>query len=98
MRVYLNVSRGLVRVSDVLEVLVPVLPIEAATLMDPDSGDRPAVHAALEALLPADTPVARLHRFDFYAATRTERLVLVIATGDERPYANVLLTVGGIPA
>ena len=32
----------------------------------------------------------------FYEATRADTLGLVIATGDVRPYANVLLTIGVI--
>jgi L-fucose mutarotase/ribose pyranase (RbsD/FucU family) len=36
-------------------------------------------------------------RHEFYLATRTDDLALVIVTGDERWYANVLLTIGSVP-
>jgi L-fucose mutarotase len=39
-------------------------------------------------------PAQRLDRFAFYAAARSEDVALVIATGERRVYANVLLTLG----
>ena len=33
-------------------------------------------------------------RFEFYDECRTEDLAIVIATGEQRIYANLLLTVG----
>jgi L-fucose mutarotase len=98
-RVFLNLSPGRLTVSEVLEAVLTVLPVERAALMDPADGSAPPkAHAAIEALLPADTPVDHIPRFDFYAATNSDHLALVIATGDLRPYANVLLTVGVITA
>jgi L-fucose mutarotase len=78
----------------VLEVLLPLIPVEAAALTDPETGPRPAAHDALEAMLPPGIRLDHLPRFEFYAATRTDSLALVIATGDQRTFANVLLTIG----
>ncbi len=98
-RVFLNLAIGKVTVSDVLEVLLPVLPVERMALMDPQEGGfRPAVHAVHEAAIPAGTEVVHLPRFAFYEATTSPSLALVVATGDPRPYANVLLTVGVVRA
>jgi L-fucose mutarotase len=98
-RVFLNLTPGRLTVAEVLEAVLTVLPIEAAALMDPADGSLPPrAHQALTALLPGDTQVEHIPRFDFYAATASDRLALVIATGDLRPYANVLLTIGVIPA
>jgi len=36
-------------------------------------------------------------RFEFYEAARSPNLALVIATGEQRVYANILLTIGVIP-
>lgn len=92
--VFLNLAPGRLTVSEVMEVILPALPVERAALMDPEDGSGcPAAHAALEALL-GTVPIDHVPRFDFYAATRSDRLALVIATGDLLPYANVLLTVG----
>ncbi len=38
-----------------------------------------------------------LDRFGFYATCREPDLAVCIATGDDRLYANLLLTVGVIP-
>jgi L-fucose mutarotase len=95
-RVYLNLSPGRLTVSEVLDALMHAIPIERAALMDPhdDADGRPLAHAELARLLPDGTPVDHLRRRDFYAATATTALALVVATADMRPYANVLLTIG----
>jgi L-fucose mutarotase len=94
--VFLNLAPGLVTVTDVLGVVVPALPIEAALLMD-SSEATPEAHGAIRACLPADVPTDAVARQDFYSATRLPTLGLVVATGDSRPFANVLLTVGVVP-
>ena len=38
-----------------------------------------------------------LGRFPFYAAARGSDVALVIATGEQRVYANLLLTIGVVP-
>ena len=42
-------------------------------------------------------PLQPLDRFDFYATCREPDLAVCVATGDDRLYANILLTVGCIP-
>jgi len=96
-RVYLNLRPGMVTVTDVLETIVDVVAIERATLMAPDEGGTPQVQADIARLLGAGTNVGSVARHQFYAATRTDDLALVIVTGDDRWYANVLLTIGALP-
>lgn len=96
-RVYLNLRPGMVTVTDVLETLVKVVPIERAALMAPDGGGAPPVRAEVVRLLDVGTVVELIARPAFYAATRTDDLALVIVTGDDRWYANVLLTIGALP-
>jgi L-fucose mutarotase len=96
-RVYLNLRPGLVTVTDVLDTLAKVVPIERVALMAPDGGGAPPVQADVEQILGADTAVDLVARHQFYAATRTDDLALVIVTGDDRWYANVLLTIGALP-
>jgi predicted ATPase len=59
-----------------------------------DARRRHAEHYA--ALLPAGTPVEVVERFAFYELGRRPDVTLVIATGDQRLYANLLLTIGYI--
>ncbi len=92
-RVYLNLAPGLVTVTDVLDVLVDAIPIEAAHVMVPDSGEEPAIFAEFRTLLP-DTPLQALRRVQFYDTARGPDLALAISTGEQRIYANLLLTIG----
>ncbi len=93
-RVYLNVSPGLVTVTDMLRLLVSAIPIEAAEVMLPTSGDEPPIFAEFRSLLSKDITLQPLGRFEFYDAARHRDLALVITTGDQRLYANVLVTIG----
>jgi L-fucose mutarotase len=84
-RVYLNLSPGRVTVTEVLEAVAATVPLEAAAVMRPH-----------DALLPPGTPVEVVERFAFYELARGRDVTLVIATGDQRLYANLLLTIGYI--
>lgn len=95
-RVYLNLAPGILTVTDVLGVLADAIPIEAAHVMVPDSGPEPAIFAEFRALLP-HLALQPLGRFAFYDAARSSDTALVIATGERRVYANILLTIGVVP-
>ena len=92
-RVYLNLTPGLVTVTDVLKVLVEAIPIEAAEVMQPASGPEPSIFAEFRDLLPG-LALKPLGRFEFYDVAREPDVTLVVATGEQRIYANLLLTVG----
>jgi L-fucose mutarotase len=94
--IHLNLRPGLVTVDQVLEPLLAAVPVEAAHVMHPDEGGEPAVFATYRALLGPDVPLQPLGRLDFYATCREPDLAVCVATGDDRLYANVLLTVGYI--
>ena len=93
-RVFLNLSPGRVTVTEVLEAVAPTVPLEAAAVMRPHDADAPAILAEYRALLPAGTPVDVVERFAFYELARGRDVTLAIATGDQRLYANLLLTIG----
>ena len=94
--VYLNLAPGLVTVSDVLAVLVEAVPVEAAHVMQPYDSSEPPIWNEFSALLPG-TPLERLQRFEFYAAASEPAVALAIATGEQRVWANILLTIGVVP-
>jgi L-fucose mutarotase len=94
-RVYLNLAPDLLRVTDVLGVLVTAIAVEAAHVMVPEAGPEPAIFADFRALLPG-LELVRLARRDFYAEARGPDLALLIATGERRLYANILLTLGAV--
>lgn len=92
-RVYLNVAPGLLTVTQVLEVLVTAIPVEAAHVMVPPDGTEPAIFSEFRHLLP-NIDLQKLGRFEFYDHARLPNIGLVIATGEQRIYANILLTIG----
>ncbi len=92
-RVYLNLMPGLVTVTQVLEALITAIPIETAHVMVRDDGSAPPIHAEFKAMLP-NVPFETHTRFPFYDLARGSDVSLVIATGEQRVYANLLLTIG----
>ncbi len=48
-------------------------------------------------MLGKDLPLKPLGRFPFYDAARDRNTTLVIATAEQRIYANILLTIGVVP-
>ena len=93
-RVFLNLAPGLVSATDVLRVLVEVIPIESAAVMEPESGKAPAIFREFRSLLPKGVAIEPMTRVIFYEAARREDTALVIATGEQRTFANILLTIG----
>jgi L-fucose mutarotase len=103
-RIYLNLSPGVVPVTDVLEALVDTIPIEAAEVMVPDEGRDPPIFAEFRRILKrsttalplqsGDLPLTPLSRFAFYDAASQADVAIAVSTGERRIYANILLTIG----
>ncbi len=96
-RVYLNLAPGLVSATDTLRVLVEAIPVEAAEVMAPAAEPEPPIFAEFRQILGPGLPLRPLGRSEFYGAARHADTALVIATGERRIYANVLLTIGVVP-
>ncbi len=92
-RVFLNLRSGLVSVPDVLEAIAATVPIESADVMVPDDGADPPVLRDLLRLLP-EVEVRRHGRQAFYDEAAGPAVGVVVATGEARTFANILVTVG----
>ncbi|WP_199620822.1 RbsD/FucU family protein [Paenibacillus alkalitolerans] len=92
-KIYLNLTHGIPLVTDVLSVLEKTIPVEKAETMIPDSGEEPAIFSEFRSILNGLQP-DYLGRFEFYEACKKENVKVAIATGEQRIYANILLTVG----
>ncbi len=101
--VYLNLAPGEPTVTQVLRVLATAIPIEAAEVMDYARTGPYALNADPEIWsefreLLKDTDcrgeLMKVGRFAFYEAASTPDVCLTIATGEQRIYANILLTIG----
>lgn len=93
-RVYLNLAPGQVSVTAVLSAILSATPVEAAHVMRRDDGAEPSIYAEFRRLLPEGIDLSPLERFAFYDEAKKEDCCLVIATGEQRIYANILLTIG----
>lgn len=103
--VYLNLAPGMLSATDVLKVLVNEIPIESAAVMEtlktgPYAMPKdPPIWAEFRQILHdanVDTDLDHIEREKFYDAAGTPDVCLTLATGEERIYANLLLTIGVI--
>ena len=92
-RIYLNLAPGLLDVDQVLAAVKTSVPIEAAEVMTPPDGSEVPAIAGFRASL-RGVPFTGLDRSAFYDAARESDVAVVIATGDQRLYACLMLTIG----
>lgn len=92
-RVYLNLAPGLLGVPEILRVLTEAVPIEAARVMQPNDGTTPLLWPTYRDLLPG-IKLQPVEKWAFYEACRAPTVALVIASGETRIWANLLLTIG----
>ncbi|MFO1447029.1 MAG: RbsD/FucU family protein [Opitutaceae bacterium] len=93
-RVYLNLRPGCLTVTEVLATLATVLPIESALGMQTRDGAEAPIHGEIARLLGEGVPFVLKPRHDFYGEARSADTTLAIATGEQRRFANILLTIG----
>ncbi len=91
--VYLGLKPGMPTVTDVLEALLSVSNFESAEVMVTPDGKDPEIFADFRRLLP-DAPLNKIDVQAFYDACCEPMVRLAISTGEQRTYANILLTVG----
>lgn len=96
-RIALNLRPGLLTIDQILEVLVDAVPLEAAAVMTPPDGTWTEAVKGYARTLGAGIPIESHQRFEFYDAARSPDVAVVIASGDTRHYANLLLTIGVRP-
>lgn len=95
--VYLNLAPGTVLVTEVLRAIADATPIEAAHVMQTADGTEPPVFDEFRRLLHGGIELQPVERYEFYEAVSQPSVCLVVATGEQRIYANILLTIGVVP-
>ena len=93
-KVFLNLMPGVPTVTEVLQALLSAIPVESAMVMVPPDGVRPPIHDKFRSLLPAGVECIGKSRQDFYEEVKSPNTALLIATGEQRRFANLLLTIG----
>lgn len=92
-KVYLGVKPALPTVTDVLDALQSVINIEKAEVMDSADGSEPAIFGEFRTMLDG-MELTKLGRYEFYDAASQPVVRLAISTGEQRVFANLLITVG----
>jgi len=91
--VYLNLAPGKITVTEALDILLTAIPFEEAAVMEPETEPEPTIFQEFRSLMP-DVELAKFSRFEFYEEAEGPDTCLQIVTGDQRLYANLLLTIG----
>ena len=92
--IYLNFSPGLISSVVILQKMLGYINIEKAVLMScPDDFDN-TIAREYRTLLAESTALEYVAREAFYALAKSPDTLLVVASGETRRFANILLTVG----
>ncbi len=95
-KVFLNLAPGILTVTEVLAIIAEHIPVEDAKLLVPPDGSDQPIHDEFKDILGEEVHLEKLKRFDFYDMAKLADTCLVIATGETRRFANILLTIGVI--
>ncbi len=93
-RIFLNFLPGLISGTDIIGAIARAVPLESALYMTPPDGKMPEVVREYQKLIATKIPFEGLERFAFYDKASEKDTAVVIASGEQRIYANLLLTVG----
>lgn len=95
--VFLNFVPGLIGGVDIIRAIAETVPIESAIYMEPPDRKMPAIVGEYRGLIDQAAPFEARGRFDFYEEALSPDTAVVIASGEQRVYANLLITVGVVP-
>jgi len=91
--VHLNFRPGLLDALTVLEGILEVCPIQGAIVMEKPTAANAVIHDSYKKLL-GEVTWEEMERWSFYDKIRNPNTTLIIQTGEQRRFANLILTVG----
>ena len=91
--IWLNFSPGLIGSVIILEKILQYINVEKATLMNSPADFDNTIEREYRSLLAATIDFEHVERNEFYLQAKTSDTILVIASGETRRFANILLTV-----
>jgi len=91
--VHLNFKPGLLDSLTVLKGILEVCPIQGAIVMEKPPEANAEIHHSFKKLL-GDVTWDELERWAFYDKIKEPATTLIIQTGEQRRFANLILTVG----
>jgi L-fucose mutarotase len=92
--IYLNFRPGLLDALQVLEGVLEMVNIQGGAVMQPPADHVPEIHQSYRELLGSEIEWEEMERWAFYERIRSPQTTLLIATGEQRRFANLILTVG----
>lgn len=92
--VYLNLAPGLIDAQNVLKKVLECINVESATMMQAPVDFDNVTERSYREILGKEIPIDFLERYAFYDKVKSDATSLVIATGETRRFANIILTVG----
>jgi L-fucose mutarotase len=92
--VHLNFRPGLIGAAEVLDGILEMVNIQGATVMQPPAELKPEIHATYRERLGPNTEWDTMERWAFYDKINSPLTTLLIATGEQRRFANLILSVG----
>ena len=92
--VHLNLTPGTLDALTVLDALLEAVPVQAATVMEPPTDFDPSIHDIYREKLGNDVTWTQMERWAFYEKIASPRTTLMIATGEQQRFANLLLEIG----
>lgn len=92
--VHLNFRPGLLDALTVLEGILEVCPVQGAIVMEKPAEANAEIHDSYKKLLGDNVTWDIMERWSFYDQIRNPNTTLIIQTGEQRRFANLILTVG----
>lgn len=93
-KVFLNFTPGMVSVTEVLKVIKNAIQIESYLVMLPPDETPQKIHEEFHDILGESIPGFKVKKVDFYKEALSPNTCMVIATGEIRRFANILITTG----
>lgn len=94
--IYLNFAKDMLPATAVLSGIVELINVESTAMMAwPQDFDN-TIQSEYLNILEDGVEMNLLERADFYSAVKSDDTLLVVATGETRRFANLLLTVGPV--
>lgn len=97
-KVFLNFTPGVIGAKEIIRALAATIPVESALYMSNADNAMPAIVGEYRKILGDSVPFDGRERFAFYEEARSVDTAVVIASGEQLPYANLLLTLGVVKA
>ncbi len=91
--VHLNFKPGLLDAITVLEGILEICPIQGAIVMEKPAEANAEIHDSYKKLL-GEVTWDEMERWAFYDKIRDQNTTLIIQTGEQRRFANLILIVG----